>query len=352
MSIEGSFNTIVVGGGQAGLAAGFYLAQKKGSFVILDENTRTGESWRKRWDSLRLFTPSQLNNLPGMNFPKPDFYFPTKDEAGDYLENYSRQFNLPVQTGIKVRNLKRNEAGYSLLTNVGTYQASNVIVATGAFREPFTPVIAQKLPEHVRQLHSVNYLNPNSIPVQRVAVIGAGNSGAEIALELVRNGRTVWLLGRDVGTAQLKRFGRLLGGRLIKWFLSRVATIDTPIGRRMRPHMLAHGTPLVRTQRKDLLREGVDFRSRLADIQEDKLILEDGKALNTDGVVWATGYLPGYDWIDLPVFNGAGWPEHERGVATHSPGLFFVGMHFQTGFTSALLSGVGRDAKYITDHIQ
>ncbi len=351
MSSTADFNTIVIGAGQAGLASGYFLKQRGHDFVILDENSHIGTSWRTRWDSLRLFTPSQLNSLPGMNFPKPDFYFPTKNEAADYLESYASRFSLPVQSGIKVNSLQRNEAGYLLSSDGANYHARNVIIATGAFRTPYIPAYAQKLPVQIRQLHSVTYHNPDDLQVQHVAVIGAGNSGAEIALELAKNGRKVWLAGRDVGTAPLKRFGRLLGGKPIKWFLRRVATIDTPIGRKMRPNAIAHGTPLVRTQRADIKKMGIELTARLADIQDGKLILEGGKVLQVEGVVWSTGFRPDYEWIKLPIFDTAGRPLHERGVVTLSPGLFFVGLHFQTRFASALLSGVGDDAEFITGRI-
>ncbi len=352
MSSEEGFNTVVIGAGQAGLASGYYLRQHGERFIILDENARIGTSWRNRWDSLRLFTPSQLDQLPGMNFPAPEFYFPTKDEAGNYLESYAVKFDLPVRLGVKVQSLQRNNTGYIITSDGNTYHAQNVIVATGAFRTPFTPALAQKLPDQIKQLHSVAYCNPDDIPVQRVAVVGAGNSGAEIALELAKNGRKVWLAGRDVGIAPLKKYGKFLGGRPLKWFMLRVATVNTPFGRKMRPNVIAHGTPLVRTQRVDLARVGIDLSARVVNIQGESLVLEDGKNIQAEGVVWATGFRPDYEWIKLPIFDKGGRPLHEKGVVSRSPGLFFMGLHFQTGLTSALLSGVGKDAKFIAEHIR
>jgi len=195
MSSEEGFNTIVIGGGQAGLAAGYYLNQKGDHFIILDENTQTGNSWRSRWDSLRLFTPSFNNQLPGMKFPKPDYYFPTKDEAADYLENYARQFKLPIRFGVKVDGLQRNEAGYHLTAGETSLHARNVIVATGAFRKPYIPGFAQSLSKDIFQMHSVSYRSPSNLPMQNVVVAGAGNSGAEIAIELAKAGKKVWLSG-------------------------------------------------------------------------------------------------------------------------------------------------------------
>ncbi len=134
---------------------------------------RTGEAWRRRWDSLRLFTPSQNNSLPGMKLPKPDFYFPTQDEVADFLETYARHYSLPVRYGVKVDGLQRNEKGYHISSGEAGYHTSNVIVATGAFHTPMIPSHAQELNHGMFQLHSVAYHNPQDVPAQNVIVVGA-----------------------------------------------------------------------------------------------------------------------------------------------------------------------------------
>lgn len=347
MSSEETYNTIVIGGGQAGLATGYYLSQRGEHYIILDENDRTGATWRKRWDSLRLFTPSQNNSLPGMKFPKPDFYFPTKDEPADFLETYARHFNLPIRNGAKVESLNRNEGGYRLSAGEASYHARNVIVATGAFRTPYSPAIAQELPSGIFQMHSAHYHRPKDVPVQNVVVVGAGNSGAEIALELAKEGRKVWLAGRDVGSIPANKLGKLLGGKPYWWFLRRVMTIKTPLGRRMKANVLNHGNPLVRIPREEVAEAGVEFTPRLTAAPDGKPQTEDGQTLPAEGVVWATGFRPDYRWINLPVFDASGRPRHERGVVPEAPGLYFVGLHFQYRLTSSLLGGVGEDARYI-----
>jgi putative flavoprotein involved in K+ transport len=351
MSSEETFNTIVIGGGQAGLATGYHLTQRGDNYTILDENARTGATWRSRWDSLRLFTPSQYNYLPGMKFPKLDFYFPTKDEAADFLGAYARHFSLPVRYGMKVDTLSRNDGGYRLYAGGTNYHAHNVIVATGAFRTPHTPTVAKELTPGIFQMHSTDYHNPSDVPVGSVVVVGAGNSGAEIALELAKAGKNVWLAGRDVGRFPADKLGKLFGGKPYWWFLRRVMTIDTPIGRRMKANVLTHGNPLIRTSREEVMNAGVEFTPRLAGAREGKPQTEDGRTLPAEGVVWATGFQPDYHWINLPMFDESGRPRHERGVVREAPGLYFVGLHFQTGLTSALLGGVGEDAKYITAKI-
>jgi putative flavoprotein involved in K+ transport len=351
MSSENTFHTIVVGSGQAGLAAGFYLTQLGYNFIILDENQRTGETWRKRWDSLRLFTPSQNDNLPGMKFPKPDSYFPTKDEAADFLDTYARQFNLPIRYSMKVDELIGNEKGYRLSAGETSFHTRNVIVATGAFHIPHVPSLAGELMPGVFQMHSSDYRNPNNIPVQNVVVVGAGNSGAEIALELAKAGKKVWLAGRDVGRIPADKLGKLFGGRPYWWFLRRVMTIQTPLGRRMKATVLTHGNPLIRTRREEVAGAGVEFTPRLVGVSEGKLVTEDHRTLAAEGVIWASGFRPDYSWIKLPIFDESGRPQHESGVINKAPGIFFLGLHFQTGLTSSLLGGVGADAQYIVKQI-
>ncbi len=351
MSSEEAFNTIVIGGGQAGLAAGYFLKKRGVDFVILDENTRTGETWRQRWDNLRLFTPSQNNGLPGMKFPKPDFYFPTKDEAADFLDAYASYFSLPVRYGVKVDAFQRNEAGYRLSSGDASFHAHNVIVATGAFHTPRIPSNAPELNHGIFQLHSVAYHNPKDVPAQNIVVVGAGNSGAEIALDLAKAGKQVWLAGRDVGRIPANELGRFLGGKPYWWFLRHVMTIDTPLGRRMKANVLSHGNPLVRIKHEEISDAGVEFTARLTGARDGKPLLEDGRTLPAEGIIWATGFRPDYHWINLPVFDETGRPRHLRGIVPEAPGLYFVGLHFQTGLTSSLLGGVGADAKYITSKI-
>jgi putative flavoprotein involved in K+ transport len=350
MASEDSFHTIVVGGGQAGLAAGYYLTQRKVDFAILDENLRSGESWRSRWDSLRLFTPSFNNHLPGMKFAKPDMYFPTKDETGDYLEIYASQNKLPVLYGTKVGTLERNAKGYQLHGSEKTYHARNVIIATGPFHTPYIPSQATEL-ENMFQLHSKSYRNPAGIPAQKVLVVGAGNSGAEIALDLAKAGKQVWLAGRDVGGRPAEKLSKVLGAKGYWWFMRRMMTDKTPIGRKLKDKVLAHGAPLIRARREDVAAAGVELAPRLRGVRSGRPQLEDGRVLPAEAVIWATGFRPDYDWIKIPIFGENGRPRHEHGVAADAPGVYFLGLLFQTGLTSSLLGGVGEDAKYVVDQI-
>lgn len=351
MSSRDEVNTIVIGAGQAGLAAGYYLRHKGIDFVILDENPSVGAAWRRRWDSLRLFTPTHSNHLPGMKFPKPDLYFPTKEETADYLEAYARQFSLPVQAGMKVNGLQPNDDGYYVNAGEAQWHARNVIVATGAFYAPHIPALAQEFSKTLFQIHSADYKKPADVPVSKVLVVGAGNSGAEIALELARAGRKVWLAGRDVGRIPADKLGRFFGGRPYWWFMRNVMTINTPMGRRMKSAVLTHGNPLIRARREEVAQAGVEFLPRLNISLDEIPCTEDGRVVAAEGIIWATGFRSDYNWIRMPIFDETGRPVHQRGIVTQAPGIYFLGLHFQTGLTSALLGGVGQDAKFITDKI-
>jgi putative flavoprotein involved in K+ transport len=349
---EESFNTIVIGGGQAGLAVGKFLAQQDRNFVILDQNSRTGDSWRCRWDSLRLFTPSQFDSLPGMPFSKVKNYFPTKDEVADYLENYAAHFNLPVRHAVKVEKLSRTQSEYQITTNTSRLSARNVVVATGPFQRPFKPNFANQLDPEILQYHSSAYVSPQQIPGKSVLVVGAGNSGAEIAVELCQAGKKVWLSGRDVGKVPANSpLGKLFDGRPIWWFMTKMLTVDTPIGRKMHASTAQHGTPLGRTNRVRIAAEGVMLTARLLGVQSGKPQLQVGTILPADTVIWATGFQPDYLWIDLPIFDESGYPLHSRGVAKDTPGLYFIGLQFQSGLSSSLLGGVGKDAADIANQI-
>ncbi|HEX7394510.1 MAG TPA: NAD(P)-binding domain-containing protein [Anaerolineaceae bacterium] len=351
-SKEESFQTVVIGGGQAGLAIGYFLSRLGENFIILDKNSHTGDTWRCRWESLRLFTPSQFDSLPRMPFPTSKNNFPSKDDAADYLKEYAQKFNLPIRHNVNVESLKRTGSGYLISAGPVSFSARNVIVATGPFQLPYIPSFTSQLDPGIFQLHSSAYLNPKQISGNYVLVVGAGNSGAEIALELSRSGKKVWLSGRDVGRVPANSpLGKLFDGRLIWWFMTHILTVDTPIGRKMQAGAVHHGTPLGRARRDEITDSGVILTPRMSGVQSGKPQLEDGRILPSEGVIWATGFQPDYRWINLPIFDERGYPLHSRGVAKGAPGLFFIGLLFQTGLSSSLLGGVGKDAKYIAAQV-
>ncbi|MGH8871066.1 MAG: flavin-containing monooxygenase, partial [Acidimicrobiia bacterium] len=344
--------TIVVGGGQAGLSVGYHLTQRGLPFVILDANQRVGDSWRNRWDSLRLFTPARYDGLDGMPFPAPPRHFPTKDEVADYLESYAREFELPVRTGVKVDALKKKNGRFLVTVGGHTFEADNVVVAMSSWQQPRIPAAASELSPDIFQLNSTEYRNPAQLQKGDVLVVGAGNSGAEIALDVAARHRTL-LSGPDTGHVPIRLEG--LSGRLAvpivqRFVFHRLLTTSTPMGRRVRPKVLSRGEPWVRVKPKHLEAAGVERVPRVVGAAEGLPMLEDNRVVDVANVIWCTGFEPDFAWIDLPVF-GEKWPTHERGVVADEPGLYFVGLKFLYSVSSALIHGVGRDAARIADAI-
>ena len=352
----GRVETVVIGGGQAGLSVGYHLARRGLPFVILDAHTRIGDSWRNRWDSLRLFTPARYNGLDGMPFPCPVHSFSTKDEVADYLETYAARFDLPVRTGVKVDGMSRNGhhgAGFEVTAGETRFEAENVVVAMSSHQRPRVPPFAPELDPRVVQLHSGEYRNPSQLRDGGVLVVGAGNSGAEIALEVATSHPT-WLSGKESG---LVPFGiesaaaRYLFQPLLFRFIGhRLLTVNTPIGRKMRPKLLSHAAPLVRVKPKDLTAAGVRRVPRTVGVQDGLPVLEDQQVLDAANVVWCTGYSSDFSWIDLPDF-GETEPTHHRGIVDNEPGLYFVGLNFLYAMSSGFFPGVGRDAEYVVESI-
>jgi putative flavoprotein involved in K+ transport len=345
--------TIVIGGGQAGLAVGYYLAQRGLPFVIVDANERIGDSWRNRWDSLRLFTPARFSGLDGMPQPADPHEFVTKDAMADYLEAYAEHFELPVRCGMRVDRLSRPGDRFEVSVGGRRMTADQVVVAMSSYQAPRVPGFATELDPAIVQLHSHEYRNRSQLREGGVLIVGAGNSGAEIAKELAPH-HPVWVSGRDVGQLPFRIDGlagrRFLVRLVLRGLFHRVLTVGTPMGRRMRPKVLTEGGPLIRVKAKDLESAGVRRVGRTAGVQDGRPLLGGGQVLDVANVIWCTGFHPGYSWIDLPVL-GEHEPRHERGVVADEPGLYFVGLLFLSSMSSEMIHGVGRDADYIAGRI-
>jgi putative flavoprotein involved in K+ transport len=344
--------TLIIGGGQAGLAAGYHLAKRALPFLIVDANDRVGDAWRKRWDSLHLFTPACFDGLPGLPFPAPAWSFPSKDEMADYLEQYAAHFELPVRTGTKVRGLGRERGRFVVTAGDRRLEADNVIVASGAHQTPKLPAFAGELDPRIVQLHSRDYLRPAQLQEGDVLVVGAGNSGAEIALELSREHR-VLLAGPSTGQIPV-RHGSVparFAFRVVRFLGHNVFRVDTRIGRKVGPKLTSKGDPLIRTKSKDLAAAGVERVPRVVGLRDGLPELEDGQVPDVANVVWCTGFKTEFPWVDLPVFADDGQPLHYRGVVDAEPGLYFTALVFLYSISSDVLPGIGRDAEYTAEHI-
>lgn len=347
-------STIVIGGGQAGLSVGYYLSKQNMPFIILDAGDRIGDVWRNRWDSLRLFTSAAYSGLHGMRFPAHPHYFPTKDEMGDYLERYAKKFNLPVRLGMRVDRLTRQDGRFQVTAGNHRFEADNVVVAMATYQKPRIPDFAGDLDPQIIHMHSADYKNPSQLRAGDVLLVGAGNSGSEIAMELSRTHR-VWMSGRDTGhlpfhiQSNVARFFFI--PLVLKVIFHRVLTIRTIAGRAARKKVLSVGGPLIRVKPSALAAAGVVRTPRVTGVRDGKPVLEDGRVLDVSNVIWCTGFHPGFSWIDLPV-HGDHEPKHKGGVVESQPGLYFVGLHFLYAMSSNMIQGVGRDAKRIVKAIR
>lgn len=351
------FETVIVGGGQAGLAVGYHLTKHGHSCVILDANDRIGDSWRRRWPSLLLYSPAQAAGLPGMRFPAPPTSFPSGADMADYLEAYAHRFALPVRTGAAVDGLERNGDGYLVMAGERKFMAANVVVATGVFQHehPVIPSFAPELDPRIRQLHSADYRDPGQLREGAVLVVGAAHSGGDIAYEVARAGYPTLLSGRDTGQIPFDIEGR--SGRflfpVLRFVATRVLTVSTPVGRKAKSTIRAHGGPLVRVKRGDLEAAGVErIFERTVGVDGGKPLLADGRVVDVANVIWCTGFRNDFAWIRFPLPVDAGrFPEQKRGAVPSSPGLYFVGLPFLHSFASMLIIGAGRDGERVAKHI-
>ncbi len=352
----GPLDTVVIGAGHAGLTMAYYLQRMGQRFVVLDRNPRVGDSWRQRWDSLRLFSTPRYASLPGWRMRTDGNGFPTRDEMADYLQAYAERFRLPVRSGVRVTGLTRDNRsgdGFLVTTDAGLLHARQVVVAAGGHRVPVAPAFAVDLDPSIRQLHSTQYRNPSQLGPGPLLVVGAGNSGTDIAREAVAT-HQVWLAGRDPGEVPIRVDSAR--ARLVipiaMFAFRHLLTIRTPMGRAARPDVLAHGATVVRNKREYLRAAGVVLTGPIAEVRDGLPVTAQGDVLPASTVLWCTGSRPDYRWIGLPAIGDDGRPLHHRGVVDVVPGLYFLGLDFQFSQASGTIQGVPQDARYIARRIR
>jgi putative flavoprotein involved in K+ transport len=339
-----SFDVIVIGAGQAGLAMGYYLKQLGLNFVLLEKAQRVGDSWRNRYDSLTLFTPAEYDSLPGLNFPAPKGSYPNKNQVADYLERYAKHFALPVQLQTEIETLEKRGDVFYLETNRGAFEAARVIVATGPFQTPFIPRLAKELDSSILQLHSSTYFNKGQLPDGEVLVVGSGNSGLQIAEELLASHSVTVAQGKPQPFLPQKLLGQSLFWWMERLGVSRV-TATSRLGQRLKERDPVIGSSLSRLRQK-----GLTLVSKVVEAKGQTITFADGKTLKPQSIIWATGFRSDYSWVRLPVFDTGGKPIHREGI-TSVDGFYFLGLSWQRTRGSALLGWVGQDAAFLTEEI-
>ena len=340
---------LVIGGGQAGLAMGYHLQRRGVSFTIVDAGAEIGHVWRSRWDSLRLFTPAQYANLPGMQFPARRDTYPTHGQVADYLAEYASHFALPVQLQTQITQLTKTSTGFEAVSADGqTLTARSVVVATGPFSQPYTPPIADELSAAVVQLHTSQYRNPDQVPPGRVLVVGGGNSGFQIAGELADAGRQVELSeGRRNACIPQRP-----AGKDIFWWQERLGLLRVTADSRLGRVMSANNGTVIGSSRRNVCRRGVTLRPRTTAANRTEIRYADGSSSIVDTVIWATGFRVDDAWIRIPgALDIHGQLCQRRGIVDGIDGLYSLGRAWQHTTGSALLGFVQHDAAWLAEQI-
>lgn len=340
-----SVEVVVIGAGQAGLAMGYYLKQQGFSYLLLDKHARIGESWRERYDSLVLFTPRRLSSLPGLPFPGDPDGLPGKDDVADYLELYADTHGLSVQLDTQVLSLSPDSDGYLLLTSKGELRARQVVIATGPFQTPLIPAMSQHAGEDIYQIHTAAYQNERQLQEGPVLVVGSGNSGVQIAIELAAS-RPVYLsMGQRRTFLPLAFFGKPMFS-----YFHQLGLLSAPADTMRGKWLRSRPDPIFgyRTEMKNLQQTGkLQVKGRMIGLGGSSASFADGSHADIRNIIWATGFRMSYDWIQIPgAVDNQGNPLHERGVSP-VPGLYFLGLPWQSRRSSALIGGVGEDASFL-----
>ena len=343
-----TLDVLVIGAGQAGLALGAQLRRTPLRFGLVERHARVGDSWRKRYDSLTLFTPRVYSALPGLALPGDPEGYPSKDEMADYLETYASHFELPVMLKTSIESLERANGGFRAVSEVGEpIHARAVVLATGAYQRPAVPAISKQLSAEVLQLTPESYKNPSQLPLGRVLVVGDGATGRQISVELSAAHEVYLATGRPRRVSP----DRVLG-KSIFWWMDKLGIVrasrESAIGRYL---MEADPFPGKALELERLRERGVAVVGRLSRAEGKTVAFVDGKTAEVDAVVWATGYRDEADRVAIPEAKDEhGNFLHQRGVSP-VPNMYFIGRSWQWTRGSALLLGVSADATYLTDHI-
>lgn len=338
-----NYDVIIIGAGQAGLSMGYYLKKSNLTFLIIDRVSEIGEVWKKRYDSLTLFSPRSYSSLPGLTFGGNQNEYPRKDEVAEYLSTYAKKFSLPIQLNTTVHKLTKDEKNFTVGTNCGELLAKNIIVSTGPFQMPIIPNYSKFLSPNVYQVHSSEYKNQSQLKDGSVLVVGGGNSGAQIAVELSKE-RKVYL---SVGQ-KMRFLPQVIGTKNLFWWFDKFGLLNANINTKVGQFLSKQHDPIFGFELKNLIRNGkIDLKSRTRSINDDLITFEDNTQIHVDNVIWSTGFKSDYSWIEIEdVFDSKGNPIHKRGVTTIQ-GLYFLGLPWQFRRGSGLLYGVGKDAEYL-----
>ncbi|WP_144507153.1 flavin-containing monooxygenase [Bacillus mycoides] len=341
-------DAIIVGAGQAGLTMGYYLKQAGYSFLLLEAGKRIGDSWRNRYDSLQLFTPREFSSLPGMILKGEGNGFPYKDEIATYLEEYTRFFQLPVQVQTEVLKIRKKKEIYEIHTPKEILQSKKVIIATGGFQQPYIPSFSKHLSSHIFQIHSSQYKSPSQVPKGTVLVVGGGNSGMQIAVELAKTHEVTMSISHSLTFLPLHLFRK----SIFNW-LEKIGLLYAETNTKRGKWFQKRKDPIFGFEGKELIRNGaIKLQEKVVSASENNIMFQNGNTYSAESVIWSTGFVQGYKWIEIEkAVNENGFPNHIKGISPVR-GLYYIGLPWQSQRGSALICGVGRDAAYLLSEIK
>ncbi|KKZ99091.1 hypothetical protein B4147_3675 [Bacillus wiedmannii] len=339
---------IIVGAGQAGLIMGNYLKQEGYNFLLLEAGNRIGDSWRNRYNSLQLFTPKEYSSLPGMILKGEKNEFPHKDEIAMYLEEYAQYFQLPVQLQTEVLKIRKEKEIFELHTPTEVLKSKKVIIASGGFQQPYIPSFSQHLSSHIFQIHSSQYKSPSQIPKGNVLVVGGGNSGMQIAVELAKTHEVTMSISHPLTFLPLRLFRKS-----IFYWLEKLGLLYAEVNTKRGKWFQKRKDPIFGFEGKELIRNGaIKLEEKVVSASENNIMFQNGGTYSAESIIWSTGFIQNYKWIELEkAVNENGFPNHVRGISPVK-GVYYIGLPWQSQRGSALICGIGKDAAYILSEIK
>ena len=339
---------VIIGGAQAGLSMAYHLTKLDKKFLIIDSENEIGASWLNRWDSLKLFTPTEYNHLPGLKFKAKKGHYPTKIEVANYFKSYVKKFQIPVQLNTLVTAVTKTEKGFNVAYKNGEILALNVIIATGPFHIPYTPPCHTKISEEIFQMHSNYYKNVNQLQNGDALVVGGGDSGYQILNEISKDAsRKVYFSG----LTKVNSIPQQFLGKTLWWWFTLVGFLSFNKYSWIGKKISSLPQPIIGTNVKEILsRANVISTGRTKDALSKDIFFEAGKVSSIKNIIWATGYRPNFNWIEGLELDENNYPKNYRGVS-NIEGLYFIGLPWMFTRGSATLGGVSKDAKYLAEII-
>ncbi len=339
---------VIIGAAQAGLSMAYHLKKNDKDFLIIDKENEIGASWLNRWNSLKLFTPTEFNHLEGMPFPAPKGHYPDKYEVANYFKAYAAKFDFPVQLNTLAESIEKIDNGFVVKTSKGDVKCKEVIIATGPFHIPYTPKFHNNISEDIFQIHSNYYKNPDQLQDGETLVVGGGDSGFQILDEISKSTKSITYFS---GNTDIRTLPQEILGKTLWWWFTLTGFLSFSKNSWIGKRISSSKQPIIGTDVQDILdRNNVKTVGYTIDASQNTVKTTKRTLSNIKNIIWATGYKPNFKWITNIELTKDGYPKHHRGIST-TKGLYFIGLPWLHTRGSATLGGIKKDAKYLAQKI-